>query len=115
MVTYLPPEQNFFNTNRVSFNCLLVTSPIVLSMPPTAVVWGLSLPNTGTMERLTNVKIPLPEFLKVLSSNGIPVKKAMEMTGKVFVELFLLQVVVPIHGDFDPVTRPAVPLPHWHC
>jgi hypothetical protein len=37
-----------------------------------------------------DAKIPLPEFLKVLSSNGIPVKKAMEMTGKMSVEPILL-------------------------
>ena len=74
--------------------------------------WHILIKPTMDPVRLTDIKIPLPEFLKILSSNGIPVKKAMEMTGKVFVELFLL--VVRVHDDFDPVTRPAVPLLHWH-
>lgn len=34
------------------------------------------------MESFMDTKIPLPKFLKALSSNGISVKKAMEMTGK---------------------------------
>jgi hypothetical protein len=33
-----------------------------------------------------DAKIPLTEFLKVLSSNGLPVKKAIEITGKMLVE-----------------------------
>jgi hypothetical protein len=57
-------------------------------------------------------KIPLPEFLKVLSSNGIPMKKAMEVTGKMSVEPILL--FIHILDDLNPVTRRAIPPPHCH-
>ena len=34
-------------------------------------------------------KIPLPKYLKMLTENGVPVKKAMELAGKLYV---LMQV-----------------------
>ena len=33
-----------------------------------------------------NAKIPLPQFLKLLSNNNVPVTKAMGIAGKMFVE-----------------------------
>jgi len=32
-----------------------------------------------------SAKIPLPDFLKILTSNSVPVPKAMAIAGKVFV------------------------------
>jgi hypothetical protein len=56
-----------------------------------------------------DAKIPLPEFIKVLSSNGISMKKAMEMTGKMLVDPTLL--VIDIFNN-APVTRHAIQPPH---
>jgi len=58
-----------------------------------------------------DAKIPLPKFLKVLSSNGIPVKKAMEMTGKMLSQFYFLFITFDY---LDPVTRLTIPLPHCH-
>ena len=60
----------------------------------------------------THAKIPLPIFLKLLSSNGLPLKKAMEIMGKVSVEPVL--PLIHAFDDLDSVTRSATPVRHWH-
>ena len=45
------------------------------------------------MAELSDVKLPLPTFLKVLTANGVPAAKAMAVTGKMFVFYLLMYVV----------------------
>ena len=42
------------------------------------------------MAELSDVKLPLPTFLKVLTANGVPAARAIAITGKMFVFLLLM-------------------------
>jgi hypothetical protein len=44
----------------------------------------------------SNKRVPLPSFLKVLTSNGVPIPRAMSVAGKMFVASAILQLVLTL-------------------
>jgi hypothetical protein len=51
------------------------------------------------MSNNANCKIPLPKFLKLLTSNSFPVQKAIAVAGKMFVFCPSLNVQAHISGQ----------------